>query len=149
MRRETLKRLVKEIISSVHEMHDDYNVMSDDIVEISGIPLPNGRKITVDIEFQGNWDNDGFDYEHGMDKGTHNMGSSFNLGKKRVLSAKDSATEENIPVTPEINELGLKEFAMIEDDVVEAINQNAPRDSYGDPESRYNDGNEYDPSDDM
>lgn len=149
MQRQILKQLVKEIvaqtINAVQEVHDTFEMVDDDVVEIKGIQLPNGQKIDVVIGLEGAWQDDGFSYERGYDKGVHNMGSQYELHKNKVEAAYDSNTEQLIPLTPEIIDIALKEFDAIRDDVIDAINQNpSDQDSYGGP-----DPDEYDPSDDM
>jgi hypothetical protein len=149
MHRNTLKKLIKEIVSqtvsAVQEMHDEHEILSDDMVEIRGIQLPTGQKINVAIGLIGSWADDGFAYDRGFDRGTHSTGTQFELNKQRVEAAYDAATEQEITLTPEIIDIALKEFAEIEDSVLDQLNSNPPsEDSYGGPS-----GNEYNPEDDM
>lgn len=124
MKNSHLKHLVKEIVSqTLSELEKTYNLTGDNIVEINKIQLPDGRSVTAELSFTGNWDNGGFDWAQGMASGTQTSPRQFNIERYKVNKIWDEATQQDIPSSPQILDVIYSAMEDIIDDVADEMSQ--------------------------
>ena len=115
-------------------MHDSYNVDDSNQVTIEGIELPDGRLIDAIVYFDGQWDDNAFDYEYGSIRGTHRYDPAFQIESYNVQQAWVQGTQTPVELTPELVKLISAEFESIEDEVEAKVDSGGPPSNEPDPD---------------
>lgn len=114
-----LKKLIKEIISSVDEISSDESSFVVDMtspnygtVTIENLSLPDGRTLdSVEVDIEGVWDDGAFDYEYGSIKGTHRYTPVFQIEKWEIKTPLDNVAKEEVERYIEEHEKEITQYA--------------------------------------
>lgn len=91
IKKSTLKEFVKKVIKEVIEQSAEWTV-DDDELYIERLTLTDGRVVDAILYLDGAWDDGAFDYEYGMQKGTHRYDYQYTLEEYWITSLKEAET---------------------------------------------------------